>query len=289
MKFKFIYTFLTLVFFAFIFMSHEAGRADDKGQGNTGAPGDESLGNNPRTCVSCHAGNGSIQTVINIEVLDDNNTPITEYVPEQTYRVRVSHDVAVGNPAGYGFQVLSLAAPFDTDGPDVAGFSNPAANVKIAIADNGRQYAEQNGLSTSEVFEVDWTAPAVGTGAVTFYTCGNAVNDNNSTSGDGADCETLELAEGTTSSTTELDDGVQIFLFPNPVREEMKVRLVSAVNAEFDMEIYNMSGQLMMQEEIDFMSGENNFFYNVNSLSTGTYLVKFSNEEKIATAKLLKF
>lgn len=293
MKFKFIYTVFSLSLLALLFMSHEAGRADDKGQGNTGAPGDGMSGGNPLTCINCHNNdtdpNDPIQMILNIELFDSEGNVVGEYEPDQTYRVRVTNEVAGGDPAGFGFQILCLKAPKDQNGDDAAAFSNPASNVKIAIAtSNGRQYAEHNGESETNVFEVDWTAPAAGTGAVTFYSCGNAVNNNNMNSGDGADCEVLELAESDPSSTVEANGGVKILLYPNPVQEEMKVTLISDISAEFDMEIFDMQGRLMIKESIEFMTGENSYFYDVNKLSKGTYLVKFSNEEKIATAKLLK-
>jgi len=288
MKFKFIYTIFSLCLLAFITMSHEAGRADDKGQGNTGAPGDEAPGGNPRTCVNCHNNNAAIQTSLEIEVLEGDNA-ITEYEPGQTYRVKVSHVIAQGDPQGYGFQILCLKAPEGTDGEDVAGFSNPADNVKIAIASsNGRQYAEQDGESETSTFEMDWTAPESGSGAVTFYSCGNAVNSDNMNTGDAAACQTLQLGEKDPSSIGEVNGGVSIYLFPNPVQEEMKVRLVSDVSAKFAMEIFDMQGRVILKESMAFNTGENDFFYDVSQLSKGTYLVKFSNDEKIATAKLLK-
>ncbi len=290
MKFKFIYTFFSISLLAFLFMSHSGGRADDQGKGNTAAPGDEMIGGNPRVCASCHTGaNTDIMMTQLIEVLDGTGAAITEYVPGQTYRVKVTNEVVAGDPAGFGFQVLALKASLDIDGDDVAAFSNPANNVKIAIAtSNGRQYAEHDGVSETNTFEVDWTAPATGTGAVSFYSCGNAVNDNNMNSGDASACTKIELAEGESSSTFEADGGVKIFLFPNPVHEEMKVQLISDISAEFSMDIFDMQGRLMVSETISFMNGENNFSYNVKDLSKGTYLVKFSNNEKIATAKLLK-
>jgi len=292
MKFRFIYTVFSLSLLALLFMSHEAGRADDKGQGNTGAPGDEAPGGNARTCVTCHnnsTGADPIMMTLDIEVLDGTGTAVTEYEPEQTYRVRVTNVVASGTPEGFGFQLLCLEAPKDMDGIDAAGFSNPSDNTKIAIAtSNGRQYAEHKGESETNTFEVDWTAPASSTGTVTFYSCGNAVNNNNMNSGDAAACNVLELGEKNPSSTFEANGGVKIFLFPNPVQEEMKVQLISDISAEFDMEIFDMQGRLMVKESISFLTGENNFYYDVKDLSKGTYLVKFSNNEKIATAKLLK-
>ena len=289
MKFKFIYTIFSLSLLALVFMSNEAGRADSQNQGNTGAPGDETVGNNPRTCVTCHNNNAAIQMTTGIEVLNGDGTAVTEYTPGETYRVKVTHDIAMGSPAGFGFQIVCVKAPEGTNGDATASFSNPANNVKIAVAgSNGRQYAEHDGQSDTNEFEVDWTAPEVGTGTITFYSCGNAVNDNNMSSGDGAACTTLELTEAEPNSTFEADGGVKIFLFPNPVQNEMKVRLLSDISAAFDMEIFDMQGRLMVSETISFITGENNYYYNVNDLAKGTYLVKFSNKEKIATAKLLK-
>ncbi len=289
MKFKFIYTIFSLSLLALVFMSNEDGRADSAGQGNTGAPGDELQAGNPRTCVTCHANNQDVQMSQIIEIMDGTGATVDEYTPGETYRVRITNDVAMGSPAGFGFQILCLIAPEGMDGADAAAFSNPASNVKIAVAtSNGRQYAEHNGLSDTNEFEVDWTAPEAGTGAVTFYSCGNAVDDNSMNSGDAAACIVLELAEATASSTIEANGGVKIFLFPNPVHDEMKFQFISDISAEYEMEIFDMQGRLMFSETIFFATGENNYAYDVNTLSKGTYLVKFSNKDKIATAKLLK-
>jgi hypothetical protein len=290
MKLKFIYTIFSLSFLALVFMSNEAGRADSQGKGNTGAPGDETIGVTPRTCVSCHNSSATIQMTLGIEVLDASGMATDKYMPGQTYRVRVTNEVASGTPMGYGFQIVCLNAPQDVNGANEAAFSNPSDNAKIAIASsNGRQYAEHDTMSDTNVFEVDWTAPETGTGPVTFYSCGNAVNNNNMNSGDGAACNVLELAEEAVSSTVETASGIKILLYPNPVRDEMKVQLTSDIAAEFNMEIFDTQGRLMISKMITFDAGENNYFYTVNSLSKGTYLVRFATAQgEIATAKMLK-
>lgn len=288
MKFKFIYTLFSLLLLAFVFMSNENGRADSQGVGNTGAPGDEMIGNISRTCVSCHGPGSQIQMTLGIEVLDGSGTPVDNYTPGQTYRVKVTNNVVSGNPFGYGFQIVSLEAPEGVNANDLQAFSNPASNVKLAVANNGRQYAEHNGQSDINTFEVDWTAPQAGTGTITFYSCGNAVNDNNMSSGDGAACNSLELQESSPSSTTDAENFVKIFLFPNPVQDEMKLQLISSVAATFQIDVYDMQGRLIMTDDIDFVAGENIYLYDVSRFSRGTYLVKFSNDDKIAVAKLLK-
>lgn len=291
MKLRIVYTIFSVCLFALLFMSNSDGRADSQNWGNTGAPGDEMLGTVARTCASCHSSTSAFEMSQTIEVFDDMDDLVTSYTPGQTYRVKVTNEIVSGSGAqGYGFQIVNLKAAEGENGDDSAGFSNPASNVKIATASNtgGRQYAEHNGVSDTNTFEVDWTAPDGGTGNVTFYASGNAVNGNGQNSGDAASVSTLELSEANTSSTSDLNDGINIYLFPNPVREEMKVTLESIASGEFDIEVYDMQGRLMIKDKVAFGSGESNYVVNVSALSRGTYLVKFSNEEKIATAKMLK-
>jgi hypothetical protein len=290
MKFRIVYTIFSISFLALLFMSNSNGRADSQNWGNTGAPGDEMIGTISRTCMSCHSSNASVEMIQEIEVFDDMNEAVASYTPGQTYRVRVTNTVVSGSGVqGYGFQIVNLKAAEGEDGDDSASFSNPADNVKIAVASNtNRQYAEHNGVEDNNVFEVDWTAPEQGTGAVTFYACGNAVNGNGMNSGDAAACSVLELSEADPSSVSNPNGGINIYLFPNPVREEMKVTLISDASAEFNIEVYDMQGRLMVKDKVTFGTGESNYFVNVSDLSKGTYLVKFYNEEKVATAKMLK-
>ncbi len=289
MKLRITYTIFSVCLLAALFMSNSDGRADSQGWGNTGAPGDQMLGTVPRTCMSCHSTGTGVDMTQTIEIFDDMNEPVTNYTPGQTYRVIVTNIVGSGSPTGFGFQIVNLKAAEGEDGDDSASFSNPSGNAKIAVASNtGRQYTEHNGVSETNSFEVDWTAPAQGTGAVTFYACGNAVNENGMTSGDAAACSTLELAEADPSSVSNPNGGINIYLFPNPVQEEMKITLVSDASAEFDVEVYDMQGRLMIKDIVAFGTGESTYIVNVNNLAKGTYLVKFSNEEKVATAKMLK-
>ncbi len=64
-------------------------------------------------------------------------------------------------------------------------------NYKIATIPNGRTYAEHDNVSTPNIFNVVWTAPAAGTGNVT-YAAGNAVDKNGLNSGDGSSVTTLK-------------------------------------------------------------------------------------------------
>lgn len=244
MKLNNIYIFIVILFAGYVFMGHSAGRADSQNWGNTGAPGDETLSNGqPRTCISCHGGS-SIGVDLGIEIRNQDGSVLenNEYIPGTTYDMSVTLATTAGSPVEYGFQMVALT---DSDEQEVNTWANTSSNTEIAFASNtGRTYVEQSVPSSSNTFTMEWTAPAAGSGGVTFYSCGNGVNNNNTTSGDGADCSTLSLAEAQTNSLVNLNtDAIQLELSPNPAVDYLQVAINTQLQDNFELNILNMSGQ----------------------------------------------
>lgn len=105
---------------------------------------------------------------------------MTSYLPGNTYTVE--YQISNSNYSQYGFQSVALTA----SNAQAGTFSLPTTpNSQISIL-SGRQYPEHFGVSSTGVFKFTWLAPALGTGNVTFYSMGNAVNGTGSTSGDKA-------------------------------------------------------------------------------------------------------
>jgi hypothetical protein len=175
----------------FIATSSSNGRATAANSGNTGAPSESQV------CGNCHNG-GSFGTVnLTIQVfIQGTTTPITAYIPGNTYDVRVTVQNSSGNPAGYGFQLTCLTTPGNSP---LAGYTNLASNVKqktvLVGAVAGRTYVEHNGVLPNNQFNFRWTAPAAGTGSVRMYSAGNAVNGNGSTGSDNGGSTSLTLTE----------------------------------------------------------------------------------------------
>jgi hypothetical protein len=175
----------------FIATSSSNGRATAANSGNTGAPSESQV------CGNCHNG-GSFGTVnLTIQVfIQGTTTPVTAYVPGNTYDIRVTVQNSSGNPAGYGFQLTCLTTPGNSP---LAGYTNLASNVKqktvLVGAVAGRTYVEHNGVLPNNQFNFRWTAPAAGTGSVRMYSAGNAVNGNGSTGSDNGGATSLILTE----------------------------------------------------------------------------------------------
>ena len=217
---KHISLLFSILLAATVFLANSGGRAADARAGNTGAPGDQSSGGNPVTCQFCH-NSATIQILTNIQLLDANGMEVTTYIPGQTYRLRTTVSPTRGNPTGYGYQLIPI---LDRNNTDAKGLQNPASNVKIVtVPSSGRTYAEHNGISNSPVFEVDWTAPAAGSGAVSFYAAANGVNRNGGSSGDGAASARLTIEESLGTATRVESAQYSYSVFPNPAADLLYV------------------------------------------------------------------
>lgn len=186
---------ITLVFFStvlyFLFTSSSNGRATAANSGNTGAPGESQV------CGNCHSGGGFGPVNVSIQVFQPGTTtPAPGYIPGQQYDIRVTVQNTNGNPGGYGFQLTCLTTIGNNP---LSGYTNLASNVKQKLvttgAFNGRTYVEHNGVLANNQFNFSWTAPSAGTGNVTFYSAGNAVNATGSTGGDNGGSTSLVFPE----------------------------------------------------------------------------------------------
>jgi len=271
---------------ALLFSSSSGGRATANNEGNTGAPGD-----NPRNCTTCHSNSAAIQVTLSIDLLDGNSNSIdtTGYVPGQTCDAVVTINVIEGQPAGFGFQMVGLNASNGVDGPSASEWSEPADNVQIAtVSSNGRVYAEQKGVTDANVFRVKWTAPAKDAGDVTFYACGNGVNGNGETSGDGAACQTLTVNERLNTNTNRPIENLELVIAPNPVEEVLNIQTNSPNSGDYNLTITDLLGRTMHQEVFNLPQGKSNYPLYLTDLNTGIYTLHLSGNGKMLTRQIVK-
>jgi hypothetical protein len=102
---------------------------------------------------------------------------------------------SAGSTARYGFQMTCLTSPNNT--PITTAYTNLGTNVQQKLVTSGlyagRRFVEQTQAATNNIFTFSWTAPAAGTGTVTFYAAGNAVNYNNNSNGDNSGFTSLTI------------------------------------------------------------------------------------------------
>ncbi|MCC6815173.1 MAG: hypothetical protein IT267_02035 [Saprospiraceae bacterium] len=256
-KLLFVFVNLSLLI---LLASNKLGRASYQGEGSTGAPGE------PQYCKNCH--NGNIGVSLKIYLLDGTDT-VKVYEPNKKYTIEVAiNHVSGPDPKGYGFQLTGLKAELNKSGETITDISPLGGNVKMAYAKNKRYYAEHNGVSSTNLFRVEWIAPTKGTGSVSFYAAGNGVNANNNESGDGASKNSIQIPENIISSIDETKTQHSIIRY-NIINDNIYLE-ETALNKFTDYQILDFSGKILL-------NGVMNNTVNVNLLPQGVYLFRAIN------------
>lgn len=290
MKIRLVYTLFFASLCAIALLGNKNGRASDAKAGNTGAPGDEALPNGtPITCSGCHIAS-PITATMSVSVIDSSGNAVTQYVPGEKYTARVVITPTAGVPKGYGFQMIALK---DDGNTDLDGFSDPGNqmvnNYKIATIPNGRTYAEHDNISTPNTFNVVWTAPAAGTGNITFYAAGNAVNKNGLNSGDGAAVTTLKLTESLNAATQNPDAGkIGLQLWPNPASSVLHATFRLPGSGNYHLAARDLSGRTIWETVQQLPAGEQQIEIPVSAWTPGIYFVSVSGNEVSANVKVVK-
>lgn len=241
--------------------------------GNTGSPSEN-------TCTQCHSsfalnsGGGSI--------LITSTIPATGYVPGTTYTITTT--VSRDGMAVFGLGVECLKASNTSAGTFVI---TNAAETQIITAPNQRKnvtHKLNGGLtSNTKAFQFNWTAPAAGTGTVTFYGAGVAGNHNNSDNGDYVYKTTLTAAEDMSSAIASNISENKFNVYPNPTADWINVQSKS-VDAT-TIRIVDINGKTIT----DAKATETTTIF-VKNLASGLYYVQALNkaDNVISTQQFVK-
>ncbi len=166
---------------AFLKVDYPGGGAVGAGQGLTGASWD----NSGRTCSRCHSG-GSYGATTALTLLS-GSTPVTQYTPGAAYTLQLKITCTSGSPR-YGYCLMAAKSTAHTDintwGTMPTGAQKNTVSSRHYIEQTSARTATSTSPTSSYTLSVPWTAPAVGTGSVSFYASGMAVNGTGGTGGD---------------------------------------------------------------------------------------------------------
>ena len=223
-------------------------------------------------CTQCHGGSGN--TTINVELKDGNGNVVTEYEPGANYIYEVVLENSTLN--NYGFQTVALV---DSDDSNAGALTANSTNMKTASL-NSRTYGEHDGISNTGTFVMDWTAPAEGTGDVSFYANGIAANSNGATSGDVPTSPTsITVTEAQPVSSEEfIVDNWSVY--PNPVQDELNIQHNFT---DAHLSIYTLTGKKVLEQSLTSDQS-----VKVDHLESGFYIVNvFVNNQKSFNKKIL--
>ncbi|MEM1322371.1 MAG: T9SS type A sorting domain-containing protein [Bacteroidota bacterium] len=87
------------------------------------------------------------------------------------------------------------------------------------------------------------------------------------------------------TKVNEIDGFDGLHLFPNPASESLTVQLEANENIEGDIVIYNVMGQLVHRTPVNTFSGLTTLEIDVNTLSSGIYLLSYRTSEGAVARK----
>lgn len=284
MKSKFLLFLLAICGGTLLFWSNSGGAAASGNGNRTGSPG---AGN----CASCHSG-GSFNPATTIDITDAQGNSVTTVMADSVYDITVTVSATSGTPTGYGFQAIIIDA---SDDESTGTLRTAGTGVQfISISGTNNEVAEHTATSASGSFSFSWQAPTTAGGSsFEIYAYGNAVNGNSGTTGDAATGDNITLdfvAAQPSSLENQLQDEVAVTLFPNPVVNQLNVKMEAELEAAYSLRIFGTNGQEIRNQQVQAFNGENQFQIDVTDLSVGAYRVVLQDEDgRMMTKSFVKF
>lgn len=276
-------TFIVTLFTIFVGSVYNNAHTDPTGSPNarTGSPGD---GGNTCANSGCHTGItlGTKTNVITSNIPAEGYTPGTKYTITATTKSSPTRNM-------FGFQI----SPQSVTGT-LLGTITITNSTQTQVTGGGKYVTHKqagiNGTNGVKTWSFDWTAPAVGTGDVTFYGTINHANANGGASGDSIFKTTYVVKEKVSGVGINKDELSQLgfTVYPNPASHAIYVKNDNSV-AYNQIEIYDLTGKLVYTlNESEIINLDLQIKINLNNLEKGMYLMKISNNnEVLGTTKFL--
>jgi len=282
MYLKHVYKLFFLLLFAVLFQSRSAGPASIADLEVSGAPG--SIGN-MGTCANsgCHS-DGAINASLELSFTTTSSEAVDEYEPGTEYFIDLN--ITSADPfVGSGFQMIAMNENDESIGT-WSFIPGPAQIVEL----NGRTYVEHNTAFVGTTpWQLNWTAPAEGSGAVTFYAAVLAHNNNGNTQGDGVATTTFTASEfGVSSVNNANQDLTKMLISPNLIVDQANVSVSTKSSGVYNLNIINTTGQLVHTEAVNLLVGENQKSLDLGQLQKGLYFLQLSSEKGMVTQRLVK-
>ena len=97
----------------------------------------------------------------------------------------------------------------------------------------------------------------------------------------------IEILEKIVSIEYQADD--EIAVQPNPVRgNQIQLIYQTSVNADLDITIYSVTGQLVKQLNLEADAARNIYDINLEGLSNGVYIIKTSQQDNVQSLRFVK-
>lgn len=257
---------------------------EDGRAGATGSPGET-------TCNTsqCHVGN-PVNNGAGSIVISAPTMASWQYIPGQVYPISVTVS-RTGSPLfGLGFEALkasganggalSITNPSQTQIKSAVVGGNVRANVVHQL--NG-------GLTANtHTFTFNWTAPATGIGPITFYSAGNAANDNGMASGDFI-YTTSQIVTESTAGLESISDRYLTSVYPNPANATFNLGFELTEPSLVIIKLIDVQGKIVSELVSETLASGNHEIRNSadQQFAPGLYFVHFTINDQQSVKRLI--
>ena len=260
---------LSAISLAIILMSALSNSTHSPG-GKTGSIADGA------NCTACHT--GTTQTATS---WISSNIPAGGYIPGTVYTITLAGTHS--GVAKFGFEITAEDASNAKIG--VFTITNTAetelANMSHAVTHTSNGTTPSN---DSKSWSFDWTAPATGSGGITFYAALNAANGNNTTSGDVIYNTNYTYTEDLSTGINNESQNNSFSIFPNPSTDVLNIQMNNT--GAFEMTVLDLTGKQLMTENI--LSQTDTYKLDISILPKGVYIIQLKSENELLTKQFVK-
>jgi hypothetical protein len=228
-----------------------------QGDGYSGSPGD---GNTVCATGGCHSSSSTVTGWIT------SNIPGTGYVPGTAYTITLTMTGGT-----HAFELTSEKS----GGTKVGAF---ASSSGVTLYNSNRAVVANAKFSSKTL---NWTAPATGTGSVTFYVCFASASNN-------AKKCTYTVSESTVGFDENSADA-SFAIYPNPVKDKIGINYSVETNSNVEINLYSVVGKKVAELfSGEKSSGSYSESFNINNIiEQGIYVIELKIADKSVLKKII--
>jgi hypothetical protein len=244
--------------------------------GRTGSPGDGA------SCGTSTCHNTSATPQLGSLVIT-SNVPFGGYISGNTYTITVTSGHTTFSK--FGFQVSPQAA-----NGALMGSLAITNGTQTQLVGSGKYVTHKStgtagtnmGFGFTKQWQFNWTPPAPGSGAVTFYGSSILSNSNNNSNGDSLVLSNLVIQEDVTNGiATSSSSFATAHIFPNPATDLVYIAIPNSYENK-KITLINIEGKTVLQSTLNERINK----LDISTLSSGIYFIQIENKN---TTELIKF
>ncbi|MFL5762985.1 MAG: choice-of-anchor V domain-containing protein [Bacteroidia bacterium] len=254
------------------FMNSAQGNGTGAPASRTGSPFDS--GN----CTFCHTGFSATTDA----GLITSNIPASGYLPGVTYTITASISVAGVNK--YGFEISPQGTTGAKKGTMIV--TTPTDMQLISSAKYMTHKSTGTAGTGGRTWSFNWTAPALGSGNVTFYGAFVAANGNGSDTGDHVHLSSMMVSQDPTAGIAEQERNDSWSVYPNPAVDKIFMSTLDQDNTITAITLSDITGKQIKTLTKNDLSENNGL--DIGDLQSGMYVLTIRSEKGTATKKIIK-